>query len=401
MDARLGSSTGANDPQTGHIPRVLFFSTTSDKTESPYAALSEHTYGIRCLSFSPDSRFICSIGEVHDGFVFLWALHARTGMPKLHASNKCTSLIHDLAWMGSNSFITVGTRHVKLWRTDSLGPPSPAKAKFRSDLVDSVASSPSGARTLPGRNCLLGASLESTFTCVASISDNKAVICSDGGDVCLLDDATDSPVFVRAAKVDFSIKCVSVDLDQECIWIGGRSSEVRKFAISELEVFSRAQPAEDKSRSPSAAGALDHPKVSSTIVALGIVNRRLISVDAEHCINIFDIPVLGSGNSNETRVKKLQSHSSPVLGLNVSVAEDRKLTWLTTWDVTGRLIFWNSGGEFLGSALITLEQPSSEEEYETNELKVLRSSRSGAFHLTGDKHGTIRHAAYRPRHLKH
>ena len=38
------------------------------------------------------------------GFVYIWALTApnRGNMVKLHSSNKCTSLVRSIAWMGKN-----------------------------------------------------------------------------------------------------------------------------------------------------------------------------------------------------------------------------------------------------------------------------------------------------------
>ena len=37
--------------------------------------LTEHSnFGIRSVAFSPDSRWLCSLGNINDGFIFLWSI---------------------------------------------------------------------------------------------------------------------------------------------------------------------------------------------------------------------------------------------------------------------------------------------------------------------------------------
>ena len=100
--------------ETGHAPRVLLFSTESDADEKPIAIAAEHSHAVKHLSFSPDGRFLVSVGDLHDGSIILWSIGLRNGVLKLYASNRCTSIINDIAWMGSTSVITVGTRYKSL-----------------------------------------------------------------------------------------------------------------------------------------------------------------------------------------------------------------------------------------------------------------------------------------------
>ena len=89
--------------QTGYKPRVLVFSTSKDApSDTPLTCLSDHTFGVRCVSFSPDSQYLASLGSANDGFLYIWSINSRTGSATLFASNKCTSNINKMAWLGSS-----------------------------------------------------------------------------------------------------------------------------------------------------------------------------------------------------------------------------------------------------------------------------------------------------------
>jgi WD40 repeat protein len=64
--------------------------------------LTEHTFGVRAVAFSPDQRYLASIGHPNDGFLYVWAVNQRSGAAKLHSSNKCTSSIRQMIWLGRN-----------------------------------------------------------------------------------------------------------------------------------------------------------------------------------------------------------------------------------------------------------------------------------------------------------
>jgi hypothetical protein len=312
-------------------------------------------------------------------------------VPKLHASNKCTSFVHDVTWLSTNSFVTVGTRHVKLWRTESLGPPSPSKSKFRPDLVDSAPTSPSGSKTLPGRNCLLGSFLENTFTSVQASNNGKAIVCSDKGDICLLDDTGPSTTFSRSRTVGFAIKCLTVDIARDMVWIGGANGELQTFTVQEIETASPSLsavvlPSRRVSSVTTTGECLD---AAAHSVALGIVGNRLVSVDRHHFVNIYDVAG-GRNNRQETCLQKLRSHSSPVLGCAVLAQERSGTPRLVTWDSTGLLIFWTLSGEYLDSISIVLDQAAPGDDLERNELKTVKPHALGTFCVFGDKYGIVR-----------
>jgi WD40 repeat protein len=91
-----------NFTQTGYSPRVLIFSLQDNSSDIPLAILNEHTYGVRAVCFSPDQKYLASLGSPNDGFLYVWAINQRTGAPKLHSSNKCTSFVKQMIWLGNN-----------------------------------------------------------------------------------------------------------------------------------------------------------------------------------------------------------------------------------------------------------------------------------------------------------
>lgn len=88
--------------QTGYSPRVLIFSLQDNSSDTPLVILNEHTYGVRAVAFSPDQKYLASLGSPNDGFLYVWSINQRTGAAKLHSSNKCTSFVKQMIWLGNN-----------------------------------------------------------------------------------------------------------------------------------------------------------------------------------------------------------------------------------------------------------------------------------------------------------
>lgn len=88
--------------QTGYSPRVLIFSLQDNSSDIPLAILNEHTYGVKAVAFSQDQRYLASLGAPNDGFLYVWSINQRTGAAKLHSSNKCTSFVKQMLWLGKS-----------------------------------------------------------------------------------------------------------------------------------------------------------------------------------------------------------------------------------------------------------------------------------------------------------
>ena len=80
---------------------MLIYSTAKDApSDVPLSILTDHTFGVRGLAFSSDSQYLATLGDTNDGFLFVWSVSLKSGAAKLHSTNKCTSSIRDMCFMG-------------------------------------------------------------------------------------------------------------------------------------------------------------------------------------------------------------------------------------------------------------------------------------------------------------
>ena len=87
--------------------------------------------------------------------------------------------MQDVTFIGS-SIVTVGVRHVRVWRFDAKVASSPSKPRRRMSITEPITPTSTAIKTLVGRNCLLGALLEAkSFICVIPVSSSKALTCTD------------------------------------------------------------------------------------------------------------------------------------------------------------------------------------------------------------------------------
>ncbi|KAI9893938.1 MAG: hypothetical protein M1814_005491 [Vezdaea aestivalis] len=375
--------------ETGYSPRVLLFSLAADAPcDIPVAVLSEHTFGIRSICFSPDSKYLASLGTMNDGFLHVWTVGTRIGAVRLHSSNKCTSFVRQMTWMGSN-IITVGTRHVKVWRIDDKVPNSPSKPK----PINELTSTPQGSsmspmiKSLTGRNCLLGPLADAIFTCVTSIAKNKAIACTDKGDICLVDDSNGLQRLNKIADSGFPLNCVTQALDSQHVIVGGRHGRTKNITIS--RVASPETPPE--SPTPPASGICSPSLNSSgTLVAIGKLGSQFITIDSHHQIRLSKSKSPGDCSELFEADLELHAHRDSVRGVKTMPASSRKGLDFYTWSSGGSVMFWGLDGCLQDKMTVELEQPCLSEDDLPNELKVVQASLDGIFFVSGDKYGVLR-----------
>jgi WD40 repeat protein len=339
--------------------------------------LNEHTFGVSAVSFSPDNKYLASIGTPNDGFLYVWSINPRTGAARLHSSNKCTSFIRSMIWMGE-SIITVGTRHVKVWRVDSGQSSSPSKQKFSPEGFPLPSTAQSTAiKTLAGRNCLLGVLVETTFSCVASISDDVAVVCSEKGDICLLDD-NDGQKLVKVGHAGFAVTCISANIERRLICIGGRGA-MKTIGFDELLKGSTLV------ETPSANSYLSLSQLGSgTLYAIALTTEICIAVDSEHAITVSKNGIISDAPT------PLIAHRDPVLGVRLLCQPNNMAADFFTWSSSGEVLFWDLQGGRTGSMQIEIEQSLIAEDGSPNQCQIIRASPNATFFASGDKHGVLR-----------
>ncbi len=365
--------------ETGYTPRVLIFN-LHESTDIPLVILSEHTFGVTAVAFSPDGRYLATLGTANDGFLFIWAISSN-GVARLHASNKCTSFIRGMVWMGKK-LITVGTRYVKMWKVDDKQSASPAKQKFAADGAPITPHTfPSTVtRMLSGRNCLLGTLVDSIFTAVASITDKKAVICTEKGDICIVDDNDVQNQLLKVASAGFSVSCVSVDDEKSQIRFGGRCGAMKVMEFEDLIAPTTPPPSpcdEDFDT--------NEPSVNGNICAMAVVDSYVVTADSRHAIKITK-----KDESSSEPLVPYTAHCDPVQGVRLLSLPNKFSADFFTWDSAGKVLFWDLEGRCQGTFTVELEQADGAPEDVINHCLAVRASSCGSFFVAGDKYGVLR-----------
>lgn len=359
--------------ETGYAPRVLIYSLDDPLSDALLVSISEHAYGVRAVAWSPDSKYLASLGSANDGFLYVWKIDPRTGAAKLFQQNRCTAYIKGMIWMGNN-LITLGVRHVKIWRVDEAQAISPVKQKFIGDIN----STSNSQRTLPGRNVLLGNMIEATFSCAAAIDDNKAIICSETGDVCLLDDTGKQMKLTHILESGFVTTCVAIR--NSIIYIGGRSGG---FATLDLESFLNGSPTCIRTITESPAG--------TGVLALAFLKDKMVTVDVKRSINIWNqdhIP--GTPRTGSISIP-IPGHGDAVVGVGSLALPNETGAQFYTWSPSGYVLLWRSDGTIISSFQVPLDESYFEDEPDLlNQMVTVRATTDGKYFIAGDKLGFVK-----------
>ncbi|KAF2190746.1 WD40 repeat-like protein [Zopfia rhizophila CBS 207.26] len=369
--------------ETGYKPRVLIFSTSPDApSDTPLTSLSDHTFGVRCVSFSPDSQYLASLGSSNDGFLYIWNVNSRTGAAILHASNKCTSNINKIAWMGT-SLITVGTRHVKVWRIED--PNSPTRPSKLRQSEPSFVLSNGTHKTLPGRNCLLESLLETNFTSVVAVAPSKAIVASDKGDICLIDDTDGAQRFSKVADAGFAVTSMTVD-SKGRLHLASSQGGLKTLNVGEIiNVLTPPPSPPPRVESPVVTLSTDPIQVEAVTPLIDY----LVTIDSQHSIRLSTLCSAEDESLVGNVVQKLPAHGDSVLGVAALGKSNAVDASFFTWSAEGSILFWSQEGICKDSLQVTLEQIEGSEA-DANELKTVSASVDASYIVTGDKYGVLR-----------
>ena len=337
--------------------------------------ISEHSFGVQAIAFSPDSKLLATLGTVNDGFLHIWEIDERSGAATLIATNKCTNVVRQIVWIGRN-LITVGVRFVKVWRPDE----SSSASNTNGDQT-CVLSSP-GHKPLFGRNTLLGELLEATFTTVVGISDSKAITCADNGDVCLLDDSEKQQRLSKVAAVDFGVTAACTAANGQLL-VSGVDGRIEMLCLEQLlqETSSRETP---NLLSPKKASY----KRQTQLSAIGWIDSIVVTVDNGHSIQLRQ-PSTTENPPSFPVMNTLAAHSDQILGIRALPMIKQQPASFLTWSSEGSVIGWNSNGKPTFNTNVPLEQVNDVYNM-TNELKSVSSVLHCSFIVTGDKYGVLR-----------
>ncbi|KAL9596157.1 MAG: hypothetical protein Q9219_005977 [cf. Caloplaca sp. 3 TL-2023] len=371
--------------QTGYHPRILVYSTEyPTSTDAPIACLTEHTFGVRALAFSHDSRWLCSLGDLHDGGLFLWSINPRTGAPRLDSSNRCTTA-ETIAWMGE-SIVSVGNRNVKIWRTER--PSSPSKLRRGLDGVGDGSTASPIPRTFSGRNCLLGTLKDSRFTCVVGISEDRAILGTQDGVVCLLNDANRSQHLYQVSKKNYSITCITLDRSSGIVWLGGSSMGPEALPLDALLTAENLSIPLERQKMNVIKNKFNIEGTSNDL-ALCCADNRLIAANSGCCMRIYDVSPNPGDAPVLTSIQAFPGHDSTIQGVVImSEINDTQSDFLT-YSTNGLVLHWSLAGTCTCRFLVHLNQPLDRSSQDSNELRVVRVAPTITKLLAGDKAGYL------------
>jgi WD40 repeat protein len=268
---------------------------------------------------------------------------------------------------------------VKVWRVVDDAVISPSKQKFGSETsTPATPTQITATRTLAGRNCLLGSLVDSIFTCVASISDRVAVICSEKGDICLLEDDHEGTKLVKVGETGFQTACIAVDFECRVVRIGGRSGMMTNLSFDDL--IHPQTPLEP-------ASAVDSPG-AATLCAMAFIADVFVTVDTHHAIKFF----MKDASDQVKDTAPLTAHADAVLGVKLLCQPNQMNAAFYTWSANGKVLFWDLQGRSKGSMQVEVEQsPILEDEtLPQNQCQIVRAAKGATFFVTGDKYGILR-----------
>ncbi|OQO08448.1 hypothetical protein B0A48_06318 [Cryoendolithus antarcticus] len=375
--------------ESGYKPRVVIFSLQGDQCDEPIATLSEHSFGVHALRFSPDSRFLASLGTVNDGFLFIWNVD-KVGIPTLHASNKLTTLTNAIAWVG-NILVTVGLRYAKVWRpceeSVELRNVDASSVSFLTPRHrDSIRASEFGNsilsprhRTLSGRNSLLGDLLDCNFIAAVPLSDTQAIVCAEAGEVCLLSDIQGGQNLTLVSNMEFAISAACLD-GRGVLHLYGLAGQEETLTSDEYLNSSRPS-SRDRRRMMAVARTTTN---SVAIIAACLVGDAIVKLSSEHGISLqYD-----SLSSAENSGIALPAHNTPILGIAGIRSNCRNTARFLTYSADGVVRLWDP----LGTPVVQLKAsiPSGNGVGDaTNELKCVAASATGEWLACGDKLGVL------------
>ncbi|KAF2860861.1 WD40 repeat-like protein [Piedraia hortae CBS 480.64] len=342
--------------ETGYVPRILIFSLV-DGGESPVTVLTEHMFGVHALRFSPDSKYLASLGVINDGFLFVWAIDDRSGSATLSCSNKCTTVINDMVWI-NKTILTVGLRFVKVWKPDEGDCRRQDSPRVRPDgpLGNSVLSP--RHKVLNGKNCLLGDLIDANFVAALPVG-NQAILCTESGSICLIDETR----LTIVNEVDFDVSALRLEGDQVSV-CGTQSIYIPldelKTGITAVKEQKRVANQQDAIVATAGLGA-------TAVEILSNGSLRLTSKWTSH---------------------QLPAHKGAINGVLPIDSNELPDAAFLTFSCDGGVCIWDKSGNIVSELSVLIE--TSPQTFDlVNELRSVALLTTNAVISCGDRYGAI------------
>ncbi|KAL8654417.1 MAG: hypothetical protein Q9210_001511 [Variospora velana] len=247
-------------------------------------------------------------------------------------------------------------------------------------------------KTFAGRNCLLGPLKDATFTCVTAISDDRAILGTQDGLVCLLDDVNGTQRLYQVSQKNYFITCVTVDHSSGTVWLGGNGLEAEALPLDVL--LSMEDPSAGFQEQNKLSIRSEHKKEDSARnLAICCVDNRIVAVDSDRTLRIYEVASTSSAPSDVptvSAVQRLPAPASPILGVIVLSKPNKILSDFLTYSTRGDIYHWLWDGSCSCQSLVQLDHPLALGSQGCNELRVVRAASMKSVLLAGDKAGLVR-----------
>ncbi|XP_018315432.1 mitogen-activated protein kinase-binding protein 1 isoform X5 [Mycetomoellerius zeteki] len=262
--------------ECGHMPNVRVWDISDPQNAVQIAEFSGHKYGINCVAFSPNIKYVVSVGSQHDMIVNVWDWRNDVKV----ASNKVSSKVKAVCFAeNGNYFVTVGNRHVKFWYLEYS-----RSAKYKEPVP------------LMGRSAILGEQRNNDFVDVAcgrgEMTDSTYAITKTG----LLCEFNNRRLLDKWVELrTSSANCMAIG--DKYIFIGCAEGIVRCFSPSTLQFITTLPRTHylgvDVAQGLSISHMSQHPSNAKYPDAIALAfderNNKLTCVYNDHSIYVWDV----------------------------------------------------------------------------------------------------------------
>lgn len=345
--------------ESGYRPRILLYSLAPDAVGLPFAIVHEHSFGVKHVAFSPDLKYFCSLGNISDGFLHVWKFSPNS--ITLKASNKCSSVIHDLLWHDNGTdhgqIVTLGLRFLKCWTYEPLD------------------KSGSKGSILKGRPTVLGNFLPLDFKEAVPVNSDEILL--TGGNILFVYAPGGTgivPVFSDIA----GIHGLLVDIIRQKVFYFDDMLQVHLLDLEKLLPLLNANVPNSPTRSPGKGGVnmlnlnlSDEAGPSGVVKACLFDQKKLLYVTNHETIMVYDLNTKTSSSTIGAAMKSL-------CGLKI-VEEEKKIGYSKDGCIS--LILDDNTSEILYTHVLP------EADGVTNEVTAVELYKGYLF--VGDKYGQL------------
>jgi WD40 repeat protein len=257
--------------ERGHLPNVVVWDVV--KMEK-LVTLSGHKHGVGCVKFSPDDRYLVSVGFKHDKQLIIWDW--KTG--KKLSTQKLGNKVYSLSFhMFGDYFVTGGDRHLKWWTI--------------SEVLEGESICIEGKPA-----CIIEEQKTSIFVDIACGSyhcDGKVYCITSTANLCIFNEERMVEKWITLnCKIAYSLELFLQQDSPGLLVVGGANGVIQAFSPKTLELLADLPLPAPITTPQKASDSVKYPAVYGVRQIHGTDKDpipKLMSFYANHYMQIWDI----------------------------------------------------------------------------------------------------------------